>query len=63
MAREPERAASKPNEPFAFHCCECALVREERAAGVYARMVKRAGRLPDISLVLQLEQIEAGPRR
>ena len=56
-------AASKPNEAFAFHWYECALIREERAAGVYARMVKRAGHLPDIGLVLQLEQIEAGPRR
>ena len=55
--------ASKPNEPFASHWYECALIREERAATVYARMMKRAGRLPDIGLVLQLKQIEAGPRR
>ncbi|MGO9752401.1 MAG: hypothetical protein ACLP8S_21140 [Solirubrobacteraceae bacterium] len=39
-------AASKPNEPFAFHCYECALIREERAAGVYARCFPVASGYP-----------------
>jgi len=56
-------AASRPSEPFAFHQYELALIREGQAADVYAGMVKGAGRLPDISLVLQLEQIEAGATR
>jgi|SRR5580698_7961183 hypothetical protein len=57
------RAASRASEPFAFHQYELALIREGQAADVYARMVKRGGRLSDVSLVLQLEQIEAGPER
>lgn len=54
--------ASKVEKPFAFAAYSAALDREECTAMRYARLMRRAGRLPEIGLAHQLAQIEAGSR-
>ena len=51
------RAASALDEPWAFDAYTEALDREEGAAMLYARRMRRAGRLDDTALVRQLAQI------
>ena len=50
--------SSTIEEPLAFAAYEAALEREGRAAQIYARSMKHAGRLPEIALARQLAQIK-----
>jgi hypothetical protein len=50
--------ASAMNEPLAFDAYKAALDREEGAATLYARLIRRAGRLGEIDLAQQVAQIE-----
>lgn len=51
-------AASAAEKPFAFDDYDAALEREEHAASRYARLMERAGRLPETGLAHQLAQIQ-----
>ena len=50
--------ASVARKPFAFADYRAALDREERAAKRYARLMDRAGHLPETGLGHQLVQIQ-----
>lgn len=54
------RAASALDEPWAFDAYTKALDREEGAAMLYARRMRRAGRLDETGLARRLAQIETG---
>jgi len=51
-------AASAAEQPSAFDDYKTALDREERAARRYARLMGRAGRLPETGVAHQLAQIQ-----
>ena len=53
-------AAGAGDNAFAFHAYNDALDREERAARRYARLIGRAGQLPEAALFHQIAQIEIG---
>jgi hypothetical protein len=47
-------------EPSAFSDYRSALDREERAAGQFARLMRRAGHLDETGVALRLARIQAG---
>jgi hypothetical protein len=47
---------------FAFYAYNEALDREEHAAKRYARLISRAGEIPETALFHQLARIEVGLR-
>jgi hypothetical protein len=54
--------ASAADKPTAFDDYNAALDREEHAASRYARLMDRAGRLPETGLAHQLTQIHMSSR-
>ena len=55
-------AAGAGDDVFAFYAYNEALDREEHAAKRYARLISRAGELPEAALFHQLARIEIGLR-
>ena len=53
-------AAGAREKVFAFDAYNDALDREEHAAKRYARLIRRAGQIPETALLHQLAQIEIG---
>jgi hypothetical protein len=51
-------SASAVDEPLAFNAYAAALDREQRAATLYARLMRRAGHLVEIGLAHQLAQVQ-----
>jgi hypothetical protein len=51
-------SASAVDEPLAFDAYKAALDREQHAATLYARLIRRAGRLVEIALAGQLAQVQ-----
>ena len=52
--------AGAGDNAFAFYAYNDALDREEHAAKRYARLISRAGEIPETALLHQLVRIEAG---
>jgi hypothetical protein len=52
--------ASTLERPLAFDAYTAALEREEGAAQLYARLMRRAGRLAETGLAEQLAKLETG---
>ena len=55
-------AAGAGDSAPAFYASNDALDREEHAAKRYARLISRAGEIPETALLHQLVRIEAGVR-
>ena len=55
-------AAGAGDNAFAFYAYNDALDREEHAAKRYARLISRAGEIPETALLHQLARIEIGVR-
>jgi hypothetical protein len=51
-------AAGAGDKASAYHAYNDALDREEHAAQRYARLIRRAGQIPETALLHQLAQIE-----
>ena len=54
--------AGAAEKAFAFAAYNDALDREEHAARHYARLIRRAGQIPETGLLHQLAQIEISSR-
>jgi hypothetical protein len=55
-------AAGAGDNVFGFYAYNDALDREEHAAKRYARLISRAGEIPETALLHQLARIEIGLR-